>query len=144
VLGETENLLFLETSYLQLKKMQWRATRENPVSGLGPGNFNAFLKQAKDQGEYPAHLADYDPHSSLGGTLAEMGILGLLALLCWAFVIFRMIRRLLKKKQDPVFFSAVACYLLFIGVETLTTDVLNFRHLWVCLGVMAWEYKKAV
>jgi hypothetical protein len=144
VLAETDNFVFLETSYLPLKKMQWLAAKENPVLGLGPANFNAFLKQAKDKGQYPAHLADYDPHSTLGGTLAEMGILGLLALLFWAFVIFRMIRRLLDKKQDSVFYLAMACYLLFVGVETLTTDVLNFRHIWICLGVVAWDYKRSL
>lgn len=141
ILAETRHSYFLETSYLRLKKMQLQAVSENPVLGVGPGNFNAFLQKAKEEELYPEHLTAYDPHSTLGGTLAEMGILGFLALLIWIFVIFRMLKVLVEKKEVPGIYWALAVYIFFLGIEMLTTDVLNFRHLWVCLGMLAWAYK---
>ncbi|MEO0734476.1 MAG: hypothetical protein AAFZ52_16685, partial [Bacteroidota bacterium] len=69
-----ERWQLLETSYLSLKKAAVHVAGQYPVFGVGPGQFGRHLPSLKESGQYPAHLPDYDPHSTWLGALAETGV----------------------------------------------------------------------
>ncbi len=138
VLLENEHLQIFETTLFRLKQMNVKAYLTHPVVGVGPGNFNLYLKKEQAAGHYPADVPVYDPHSTLGGTLAEMGSLGFLALLALMWMIFVKVKKRLSVHPHLIVYKALAFYFLFITIQTFTTDVLNFRHLWICIGMIGW------
>lgn len=128
----TETLQVLKTSYTTNKETALRAFHTAPLFGLGVGNFNAFVDQQKELGRYPTHYYSYDPHSTWFGTLAELGILGFIALICLVVYLIQGASKLeltmpLNKVLLPIF--------LILLVESITMDMLNFRFLYILLGL---------
>lgn len=130
-------------SYWMLKKAIWITFSEAPLVGVGPGRFRQHLAGLQDKGQYPGELPLYDPHSTFFGILAEGGIIGWAALVFWGVVLFGMIRSLIRRsppEKQGLYWSLLAFFLL-IFVESMFTDILNFRHMWILLGLLAFEYK---
>ena len=125
----------VETSYSALKRAGWIIGRNHPLVGVGPGNFNQYLPVLKEQGEYPKRLPDYDPHSTWMGGFSETGLLGLITLGIMVAAWFTTIkRRGLMASRDPVL-RAAAVYLLMLLIESVMIDAMNFRHLWIAVGL---------
>ncbi len=140
VVWENDYLQLNETTYLKLKELAFQAGSTHPLAGLGPGRFNEFLGSAKETGAYPARLPDYDPHSTIWGAFAELGIPGLLAL---GIFVFSIAHSFSKTSSDgsPRLLALNACLLLF-AIEMINMDLLNFRHLWILLGWWCFEKYK--
>jgi len=104
---------------------------EHPYFGCGGGNLlNVInLKYKKTEGTIlrPA----YDPLSTYTGILAEYGILGFLALLFLIFTIYKEVLRLPDSNGLKWIFIFSFTYFM---LEAISTDIQNFRHLWILLG----------
>jgi O-antigen ligase len=117
----------VETSYSALKRANWIVGLEHPLVGVGPGNSNKYLPALKAQGTYPPRLPDYDPHSTWMGGFSETGIIGLIALGIMVAGLFT--------SSDSVV-RAAAVYLLILLIESVMIDAMNFRHLWIAIGLV--------
>ena len=122
------------SNYAVLKKTSIIAGTEN-ILGVGPGGYNDFLQKLKSAGRYPEHYENFDPHSLYTGTFGELGIFGLLALL---WMTYEVARRLIRVQKTNTFLAKglMACF-IFFALEGLVLDILNFRHLWILLGMLA-------
>ena len=121
------------TTYLRLKEVALAAFIDTKGKGVGGGQFAKFIDSQKKEGEYPIDLPSYDPHSSYFGLLAEAGIIGLLALIV-LFAVFR--KGILWEKSKQGWYIGGLAYLCLMGIEAWVMDVLNFRMLWVALGMV--------
>jgi len=140
---QTDDWQLRGTSYWMLKKAIWTTFGEAPLVGVGPGMFRQHLAGLQEDGRYPGDLPLYDPHSTFFGLLAELGLMGWLAFLFWAVVLFQMFRRLIKggPPEKQWLYRSLLAFFLLSFVESMFTDILNFRHMWILLGLLAFEYK---
>lgn len=137
ILYQSNNLAIAASSYYQLKKTSWQIFTTNPWWGIGPGNFNHEIAKLKMQGNYPAQLSNYDPHSTILGALAETGLFGFLVLI--GLVVFYISSfSLYQSRIDPISFL-LGMLLLIMCAEGLSMDVLNFRHYWLVLSLVIWN-----
>jgi hypothetical protein len=126
----------VETSYSALKRANWIVGSGHPIFGVGPGNFNKYLPALKDQGAYPKRLPDYDPHSTWMGGFSETGLFGVVTLGIMVAAWFSLIkRRGLITSNDSVL-RAAAVYLLILLIESVMIDAMNFRQLWLAVGLV--------
>ena len=132
VLFEVQDYLVIKTTYLYLKEQSINAFIENPLLGKGIGNFNAFIDRQKTEGNYPTHFYSFDPHSSWLGTLAEEGIFAFLALLILLIYLIRS-----RKNLDPIspLNKVLLPYMFILLIESISMDMLNFRFLYILLGL---------
>jgi len=116
----------LETNYVAHKRAAWVLGLRSPWLGLGPGQFREHTPSLMATGKYPAHLAGFDPHSAWTGALAETGWLGLVSLLGLVLSLYW---------YRPGDWTAPAVLLLLFLIASVFKDVMNFRGLWVIIGV---------
>lgn len=126
----------------------WRAAAsmflDNPVLGIGPGNFRyVYIADYADEEAKPFAWA---PHSIYFQALSELGALGILTLGGLWIAFFRMNARsrkaLLASGMEPRSFEyclAVGLDLAMIGLMTSGAflTVLYYPHLWILLGMGA-------
>jgi hypothetical protein len=134
IIYENKKFTLVESSYLALKKISYKTGKENYLLGVGSGNYAKKLAEAKQTGNYAPNLPIYDPHSTYLGVFAENGIVVLIALL---LMICAWIYWLFKDANNFVFYgaSAILVLLLVCWLNALSCDILNYRHLWVLLGI---------
>lgn len=135
IAARTGEFYWIETTYLELKRAAYAIAMEHPTVGIGPGQFNIALGALQAKGEYPAHLPLYDPHSTWFGAWAETGFLGLLALIIFVFIFYGFILNIPEKAQ-----LEMSPLLIFFGmalVESISRDMMNFRHIWLTLGLLS-------
>lgn len=128
------NIDIIESTYLTLKKTAARAFLENPLNGVGPGAFNDYVSRQKLKEKFPLNIPEYDPHSTYIGALAETGILGFFVLVLFLFLMIKDYCKLKLLQNDP-FALSIFLILLFFLIEGISTDIMNFRHLWVFFAV---------
>lgn len=134
ILFKNDKIIVLESFYIFSKKCAIAVSKMNPILGVGPGNFNNRLEQL-DKNKFPAlkKLMGVDPHSIYFGTLAENGILGLTCVIYMFYFFVVKLREIIEK--DPIFiYSLFLIFILFL-IEGITTDIMNFRNLWVIMGI---------
>lgn len=131
------------TNYTINKQAAIYAGIQNPILGVGPGNFNSFIASLKNEGRYPPYFINFDPHSTYVGAFAETGFLGLAALLLVWYLIFRtMTSSKAESDNDHRIIIGLAACFLFMAMEAISMDVMNFRHLWVLMGILAFLFAK--
>lgn len=135
---------YLPTRYFISKRLAWRLFRSHPILGIGPGNFPLASMEAwkpSDPPEQKNIVISADPHSTYFGALAEEGLVGFSAIfLLFAGFVIALIRRLRRGGLEPLHtqlawagIAGLAGYAIF----AMNVDVMNFRFLWVILGVLA-------
>jgi len=128
------------TSYSALKMANVHLFKAHPWFGVGPGQSQNYLPSLKNQGKYPAHLGNYEPHSTLVGAASETGIFGLLSLLLlMGYSVYTFLP--LASSSDPTP-RALVYFLLFLLLTSVQQDVMNFRFLWVVWGLMLGSVSK--
>ena len=136
VLANVGSVQVVETSYVALKRANWALGLAHPLLGVGPGHSNVYLGRMKAEGLYPEGLPEYDPHSTWVGAFSETGLLGLgtLAVMVasWGFFLSR--RRLLSSSEAVL--RSASMYLLILLVESVLVDAMNFRQLWIAIGLI--------
>lgn len=127
--------------YALWKKTAVLAGFESFPFGIGAGGHCTFVETLRGRGHYPAKFPCNDPHCTYTGAFGELGGLGFVALLWLGWQLAQMVRRVLRlarqNRQCYGMAFALATFLLYFGLEALVVDVLNFRHLWVAIGVVA-------
>jgi len=104
---------------------------EHPYFGCGGGNLLNFINLKYKKTEETILRPAYDPLSTYTGILAEYGILGFLALLFLIFTIYKEVLRLPDSNGLKWIFIFSFTYFM---LEAISTDIQNFRHLWILLG----------
>lgn len=135
--AETGNLLLFITNYTVNKESALQAGLRNPLTGVGPGGFNEFVGQLKEEGRYPENFINFDPHSTYLGAFAELGFLGLASLLFLCNQIFRTLQEADNNVSNKALILSLSSCFLFMSMEAINMDIMNFRHLWILLGVLA-------
>ncbi len=113
-----------QTPYLKLKFTAIRAGNSNFLYGEGAGNHGTMVPNYEKSGEL--HFQKSDPHCTYTGAYGELGIFGLLSVL---FLFFSLLK---NANSVGLSFFCIALYFLSEGI---TTDILNFRHLWVFIAL---------
>ena len=94
---------------------------ENPITGIGPGNFPYYLGTTGISG-LPARaraqirtgqVPTLTVHNFFLQVAAENGIIGLLAILSWLFVIYRILTTAQMRSQSPYF---IGLRMLFVAL----------------------------
>lgn len=131
----------IETSYTELKKAGVSVAAQYPWLGVGPGQFGRALPAEKAAGRYPASLPDYDPHSTWLGAWSETGVFGFVGLLLLVISFGRIAQQQIPK--DPMSAETsdetllvIIVFLLLILIMSVSKDVMNFRFLWLALGML--------
>ena len=123
-------------SYLRIKQVAWDTFRGDPLFGVGLDRFHRATEIAYTQGRLTASYRAIDPHSTFLGRLAEAGVVGGVTLVALWIAIAVTIDRLLARHGDDWMVIAAAAGLIGTLVNSMNADVMNFRFLWVALGLM--------
>ncbi|MBP7699219.1 MAG: O-antigen ligase family protein [Saprospiraceae bacterium] len=121
-----------ETIYWGRKKTLWATFLANPLVGVGAGNSNQLNVVFAEKGLICSTFEPVcDPVSTYLGTLAEVGIIGgiILLLLIIEFI------RIYARPNNLLKFCILLCFIVG-SIEASFTDMLNFRHYWILLGVL--------
>lgn len=115
------------TNYSANKRAAWHIGVGHPAIGVGPGLFSQYTETLVAEGKYPSNFGRFDPHSAWTGAFAETGLFGLLGLLLLVIALWHL---------PPGDRSGVAAVLLLLFLlASIFKDVMNFRGLWVLVGV---------
>lgn len=142
VIFQLEKWEMWESAYFELKRQSIPKDLKTALVGMGPGQFNTYLQTRQKLNRYPRHMPLYDPHSTYFGALIENGWSGAI-LVAWlfGFLIYRSRKLFLLTRDHIALFFLL--YFSYIAIEAISMDVLNFRHLWVLIGLyLAYEMKK--
>jgi O-antigen ligase len=124
-------------SYFRIKQVAWDAFTSRPLTGIGLDRFHEITEAAFQQGRLTGPYRLIDPHSTLMGRLAEAGLVGAATLIFFWIVIARDTRRLLGQHHRHAWMAtAAAAALLGTLVNTMNADAMNFRFVWVVLGLV--------
>lgn len=132
----TENWFLYGSNYLANKKSAIRAGLENLPFGVGAGQHNNYVEQLKKTGAYPKDFVHTDPHSTYTGTFGEVGLMGFLALMGLFFIIGKTLKQQLSEQPSSLVIGLTACFVV-AAIEATSTDIMNFRHYWVLLAILA-------
>ena len=130
--------------YFLLKQTAWEAFLSRPVAGLGLGEFAEATEQAFQEGRINESYRRTDPHSTWLGRLAETGIVGgLTLLLLWLGCAWYGGVLLARAVRTDWVDRAILAGLLGLLVISLNVDVMNFRFLWVGMGLLRGRFHQA-
>jgi len=130
-------------SYFLLKQAAARAFQREPLTGVGLGAFHEETERAYRDGRLHEPYRRADPHAELLGRLAETGLVGAATLLLlWAGVA-RCGCVLLRGDSASAWASrAILAGLFGVLVNSLNADVMNFRFVWVGVGLLRGQLER--
>ena len=131
------SLSYNPISYLLLKRVAMQAFLREPLTGVGLGMFHRETERAYAQGAIHQPYRHADPHCELLGRLAETGVVGGLTLLILWWGVAHQGCGLLRGAPASAWMSrAILAGFVGVLVNSLNADVMNFRFVWVGLGVL--------
>lgn len=123
-------------SYLRIKQVAMDVFRSYPMTGIGLDRFHHATQVAAAQGRLTPTYRNVDPHSTFFGRFAETGLIGGLTLIVLWITIAVTVDRLLAEDRDHWIVIAVTAGIVGTLINTMNADVMNFRFLWVALGLV--------
>jgi O-antigen ligase len=124
-------------SYFRIKQVALDAFMSRPVFGVGLDRFHSATEAAYQQGRLTESYRAIDPHSTFVGRLAETGIVGFITLvLLWIAIVREVAHMWWMRPQYEWLAVAAVAAVAGTFVNTMNADVMNFRYLWVVLGVV--------
>ena len=134
---EIDNYSMYPSQYWSLKEISLEAISQSFPWGLGPGKFNGFAHEFKKNDAYSTHVPYPAPHCTYLGTLTENGLLGLIAFAGIIFFVTKISRKILNVNSTyPYLLTCLPSIFIAIGIEAVSTDVMNFRHYWILLVLL--------
>jgi len=128
----------MPTTYVFNKQASLVAISQAWPAGVGPAGQEAFTQGLQREGRFPASISLITPHSTYLKPVAELGAAGLAALLLilvtGGATIVRLVRQPTLSRWEAAAYAGVGAAFL---IEAISTDLLNCRHYWLLLGVMA-------
>lgn len=127
---QSGDFCILETNYLLYKRSAIIAGYRNPLFGVGLGQHTYFLQNLATE---PAYIDKYhgqsgDSHSTFTGMFGELGILGFLSVIFLFMTLFKVTMHLPSQFWWTV---------LFFTLESINADIMNFRHFWIFIALIA-------
>lgn len=120
--------------YFIQKEKALNAFKNQPFTGVGGGNLiHTDVKAHPKTGEKNNTKNAYDPLSTYMGVLAEYGIVGFIGLLFLCGSIFYEWKKTELTQIPGIKWFFFAAFFYFT-LEAVSTDILNFRHLWVVIS----------
>lgn len=129
--SKVDDFYFYKSWYFVQKENAIKEFIEHPFFGCGGGNLLNVINLKYKESEETISRPVYDPLSTYTGVLAEYGILGFLALLFLMFTIYKEVVRLPDNNGLKWIFI---CSFSYFMLEAISTDIQNFRHVWILLG----------
>ncbi len=126
-----DNYYLYKSWYFVQKENALKEFIEHPYFGCGGGNLLNVINLKYKKMEETISRPAYDPLSTYTGILAEYGISGFLTLLFLMFTIYKEVVRLPDSNGLKWIFI---CSFSYFMLEAISTDIQNFRHLWILLG----------
>ena len=126
-----DNYYLYKSWYFVQKDNALKEFIEHPYFGCGGGNLLNVINLKYKKMEETISRPAYDPLSTYTGILAEYGISGFLTLLFLMFTIYKEVVRLPDSNGLKWIFI---CSFSYFMLEAFSTDIQNFRHLWILLG----------
>lgn len=120
------------TPYFHLFRAAVQGFLENPIKGLGMGNFYEYTLLLKEIGFYPKKITSVECHDIYWGNLAQFGVLYLPVFFSFIFFIRKCIQKISNQKYQ-LFFTVLCTYYL---IEGLIISNIHFRHIWIMLGFL--------
>jgi O-antigen ligase len=135
----------VETSYLTIKRSCLYEIKESFPWGIGTRNFKLAVPRLKELGVYNRETRPFDPHCTPLGTLTELGLPGGIVLVIFFAMLARGLWRLERNKTYPFHFLISGLIAIFAAVclEAWVTDIMNFRHYWMLLAILAYMARSA-
>ena len=130
------NIEYQTMSYLRIKQVALDAFRSDPVTGVGLDRFHRVTEIAYAQGRLTRSYRAVDPHSTFFGRLAETGIVGTVTLVALWIAIGVTVDQLIARRPESWIAIAAAAGIAGTLVNSINVDVMNFRFLWVALGLV--------
>lgn len=132
------NRYYLYKSWYFIQKEKAMITFfQNPLKGVGGGNLiNTIATKNKMERAHREKFIAYDPLSTYTGVLSEYGIIGFIVLLFLFYSIYYEWRNSILDQHSDIKWFFLACFSYFM-FEAVCTDILNFRHLWIILGIFS-------
>ena len=133
-----DSFQLLETTYVSLKRTACYLTNRHPIAGVGADQFQQILKDDRPTEVYPAHLPPYNPHSAWFGVAAEVGYLGLLALVGMVAIVGRKLwenTRQAEREGAPYNRALLATCVAFL-VVSVNYDMVHFNFVWVAFALV--------
>ena len=128
----------MPTTYLFNKQASLEAIRRSWPAGVGPAGQPAFAAGLQREGRYPRTIWIMTAHSTYLRPVAELGAAGLAALLLilvgGGVTINRLLAGSARPRWEAAAYAGVGAAFL---IEAISTDLLNCRHYWFLLAVMA-------
>jgi hypothetical protein len=138
-------LLAIETSYLTIKRSCWHVVRNTFPQGVGTRNFKAQVPSLKEQGIYNRETEAFDPHCTPLGTITELGLPGGIVLLFLFGIVCRGL--MIVRRHETYAFHYIASGFIAVfaalSLESWVTDIMNFRHYWLLLAILAYMSRQA-
>jgi O-antigen ligase len=135
----TVSIDYAYDSYFWLKRAALLMFRENPLLGVGPGNFGIKLMEYKKAGLLPEHSRNFPTaQSEAFDRLAETGLFGLISLtVLVAALLTSLVKKYLVNNSDESTLTWVTIAVFFgIILTSIDLDVSHFRFLWVFFGII--------
>jgi len=126
-----DNYYLYKSWYFVQKDNALKEFIEHPYFGCGGGNLLNVINLKYKKMEETISRPAYDPLSTYTGILAEYGISGFLTLLFLMFTIYKEVIRLPDSNGLKWIFI---CSFSYFMLEAISTDIQNFRHIWILLG----------
>jgi len=130
------------THRMALWRSGLRMFRDNPILGVGPGNYPShYSAKYSEPGQDPS---GWVPHSIYVETLSEMGLAGTVPFVFLVFTFFRLNSRTRKhlegdaeKRKSFEYILALGLDLAVVGylVSGAFLTVFYYPHLWIMLGL---------
>lgn len=124
-----------KTNYFELKKLAIDVGLSQPLFGISGTSFNEYQMMNGLNNIDPLSIY-YDPHCTYLGAFAGYGFPGLV-ICCGLF--FLLIKIAVKSyRQNPTTKNLILfLIIIFISIEGINTDILNFRLLWVIMALIS-------
>lgn len=105
--------------------------------GVGPAGQPDFTRSLQATGQFPASIWLIEPHSTYLGTAAELGAVGVAALVLVLASAVAAIRRMFRTRPGPHWEAAAyaGAGVAFL-IEAISTDLMNCRHYWFLFAVL--------
>jgi hypothetical protein len=130
--------LVMATNYVYSKRASVMAIAEEWPLGIGPGRHGAFIGELQAQGRHPRSLWRADPHSTYLGAAAELGAAGVAGLVAlWTTLALTLVRLSRSRAIPRVVWAGLVGVAVAVTIEAICTDVMNFRHYWWVIAVVA-------
>lgn len=128
-----ENDIFklYSTTYFEVFKNGIKISLENPIKGVGIGNFQNELSKYQERGLYPKYFQTYQAVDSFFGYAAQLGLFYFIFILGLILIIIKSMKRMPNHIIFPF-----TLYLLYMFFESMALGTFYFRHYYIYFGIL--------